>query len=361
MSARAACFWLSAAGGAWILVGYPAFLTVLRSRPWPTTSRLPRVSVLIPAYREHEGLRRKLRGLGDLDYPGERLEVVVAVDEDEELARVAEATFPAAVVIFSSERAGKALAINRAVSASHGEIILMTDANNVLQPQSVRAAIRHFGDPSVWAVAGRRGEEGSAYDSYEDLIRRLETRSGSVAAASGEFIAVRRERFVDFPPGIVNDDFWLLCQLVRGGGRVVYEPAASSTEEALSQRAERVRRSRMGAGRTLLLSEMRGLPAAFVFRVLSHKYGRLALPFLLVVALASSLSLVRRPTYAVLAVTQGAAYGLGALALAGRAPGGRPGRLARACAQFMLGNAAVGVGVLRGLRGRQSVRWEPVT
>ena len=101
----------------------------------------------------------------------------------------------------------------------------MTDANNLLAPASVRAAVRHFADPEV--LGGRPGgaaRHGSAYDRYEDLLRRLETRSGSVAAMSGEFMAVRRERLPPFPEGVVNDDFWLLCQLVRGGGRVVYEP-----------------------------------------------------------------------------------------------------------------------------------------
>lgn len=361
MNGREACFWGSSAVCAWVLVGYPAALSLLPPRPWRRSGKLPSASVVIPAYREREGLRRKLVALRELDYPRERLEVVVAVDEDEELVRIAESAFPGAVVSFSRERGGKALAINRAVAASRGEIIVMTDANNVLDQHSVRIAVRHFGDPSVWAVAGRRGEQDSAYDSYEHLIRRLETRSGSVAAASGEFMAVRRERFATFPPGIVNDDFWLLCRLVGGGGRVVYEPAASSSEEALSQRAEHTRRSRMGAGRVMLFSELRGLPAGFAFRTMSHKYGRLALPFLLVAALGSSLSLGRRSGYAALAAIQVAAYGLGSLALAGRAPAGPPGRVARACAQFMTGNAAVAVGVVRAVRGRQSVRWESVT
>ena len=360
MTVREAILGLSVAGSAWVLVGYPACLAAMPARPPRRSESLPTVSVIVPAYREREGLRRKLAALRELDYPNDRLEVLVPVDEDEGLVRIAEEAYPCASVLFTTDRGGKALAINRALAVARGDVIVMTDANNVLDAASIRSAVRHLADPTVWAVAGRRGERESAYDRYEDLIRRLEARSGSVAAASGEFMAVLRDRFPRFPEGIVNDDFWLLCQLVRAGGRVMYEPGAVSIEEPLAPRAEHARRSRMGAGRVMLAAELRGLPPAFVFRVLSHKYARLALPFMLLATLTSSLSLARRPPYAALAAIQSGIYALGGLALAGRAPAGRSGRVAKASAQLMLGNASIAIGVLRALRGGQSVRWDPV-
>src|SRR3712207_8856981 len=97
---------------------------------------------------------------------------------------------------------------------------------------------------------------------------------------SGEFMAVRRDLLPPFPKGIVNDDLWLLCQLVRGGGRVVYEPEAASEEGGLGAAAELERRSRIGAGRAMLVRELHGLPTGFAVRLVSHKFGRLALPFL---------------------------------------------------------------------------------
>jgi hypothetical protein len=286
--------------------------------------------------------------------------VLVAIDGDEELARLAAAAYPRAHVLFSPERGGKASGLNRAIERATGDVVVMTDANNPLDRGALRAALRHFADPSIWAVAGRRGESGSAYDRYEDAIRRLESRSGSVAAMSGEFMAARRERLAPFPEDVVNDDFWLLCRLVRDGGRVVYEPDAASEEPAPSAKGEVARRTRMGAGRIAAAGELRGLPVGFAARVVSHKLGRLALPFLLLGALVSSLALARRPGHRMLALAQVAAYGAGGLAAAGISPPGPAGRLTRALGQFTLGNAAVGLGVLRSLRGRQSVVWEPV-
>lgn len=354
-------FWGAATAAAWVLIGYPLSLRALPQRPWRTDESLqPRVSIIVPAFRERETLPRKLRALAALDYPAELIEVLVPVDGDPELARLAEEAAPAAMVLFSAERGGKAAGLNRALARATGEIVLMTDANNLLAPGSLHSAIRHFADPAIWAVGGRRGEAGSAYDRYEDVIRVAESRSGSVAAMSGEFMAVRRERMPRFPSGVVNDDFWLLCTLVRAGGRVVYEPLSASEEPPPSRRGEVARRSRMGAGRLMAAGELRGLPRGFAMRIVSHKLGRLALPFLLLACLLASLGLSSRPFYRGLAATQVGAYGAGALAAAGIAPPGRLGRLFRGLGQFTLGNAAVALGVLRGLRGRQSEVWEAV-
>jgi biofilm PGA synthesis N-glycosyltransferase PgaC len=362
VSPRTLVFRASAGAAAWVLAGYPAVLRLLPARPWTQREdgEPPHVTLVIPAYREREALRAKLIALDALDYPRDRLEVIVTVDEDEALAALAREARPDARVSFAAERAGKAAAMNRALREATGEIVVMTDANNLLEAGTLRAAVRHFADPSVWAVAGKRGERGSAYDRYEDLLRRLETRSGSTAAMSGELMAVRRERLDAFPPDVVNDDFWLLCKLVREGGRVIYEPRACSLEPELDATAEVARRSRMGAGRVMALGELRNLPPGFAWRAASHKFGRLLLPFALLGALASSLALWRRRRYRLLALLQLGAYGVGAAAARGVVPPGPLGRVARMLGQFTLGNAAVAIGVVRGLRRRQSTRWEPV-
>jgi hypothetical protein len=116
----------------------------------------------------------------------------------------------------------------------------------------------------------------------------------------------------------------------------------------------------MTAGRVMALSELESLPPGFAWRALSHKYGRLALPFLLLALLVSSLTLVRRRPYRLAAAAQGGAYLTGALATAGVVPPGRAGRVARAAGQFTLGNVAVALGVIRGVRRRQGVTWDPV-
>jgi poly-beta-1,6-N-acetyl-D-glucosamine synthase len=354
-------FWASATGAGWILLGYPLSLLLRRGRPWRIDPEWrPRVSILIPAYREREALPVKLRGLADLDYPATFVQVLIAIDGDAELARIAAEAAPEATVSFATERNGKAAGINRALAQADGEIVVMTDANNVLAPGSLKAAIRHFADPGIWAVAGRRGEVGSAYDRYEDLIRVQESRSGSVAAMSGEFVAVRRERMPEFPDGIVNDDFWLLCHLVAAGGRVVYDPAAGSLEAGPSLQGELARRTRMGAGRVAGFGALREVPPSFAFRLASHKFGRLALPFLLGANLLAAVGLSSRPGYGAVAAGELAAGAAAGAATAGIVPPGPVGRVVRMLGQFVVGNYAVAKGVIRGLGEGQSANWEPV-
>jgi hypothetical protein len=354
-------FAASAAAGGWVLAGYPLALAALPARPWRTDGATPSVSVVVPAFREREALRAKLEAMAGLDYPADRLQVLVAVDEDRELVDVVRAARPEAQVLFEAERGGKSAALTRALRAATGDVVVFTDANNVLEPSSLRAAVRHFADPAIWAVAGRRGESGSAYDRYEDVLRRLESRSGSVAAMSGEFMAVRRERVPGWPSDVVNDDFWLLCHLVRGGGRVVYEPAAGSTESALPVDAEVRRRSRMGAGRVMLARELRDLPRGFGWRAVSHKFGRLVLPVAMAGALVSSLAGSRDRRLRAATAAQAGVYAVGGLAAAGVLPPGPARPVAKAAGQFVVGNVAVGMGIVRALRGRQTVRWDPVT
>ncbi len=362
MIAAVIAFWGCLAGAGWVLAGYPLALTIRPRRPWHSAAgqEPPMVSLIVPGYREREALPRKLQALATLDYPADRIEILVPVDGDEELARLVREASPSAQLLFSAEREGKAAAMNRALEHVRGDVVVMTDANNLLETGSLRAAMRHFADPAIWAVAGRRGEIGSAYDRYEDLIRQLESRSGSVAAMSGEFMAVRRERMPSFPEGVVNDDFWLLCRLVRDGGRVVYEPGAGSVEPPPSARGEVARRSRMGAGRAMAIGELRGLPPGFALRIVSHKLGRLALPFFLLGILLSSVALSGSAGYRAAAGAQLAGYGIGGLAAAGVAPPGRLGRACRALGQFVLGNVAVALGVLRAARRHQQVTWDPV-
>ncbi len=361
----AASFWLSAAAAGWVLGGYPAYLALRPARRGGIGKGAPgdvepTVSIVVPTYREFDTMPDKVRALARLDYPRERVQVIVAVDGDPDLAEAARAADPAAEIVLLPRRSGKAAAINEALGRARGEILVLTDANNLLAPGSVRAAAAHFADPQVWAVAGQREESGSAYDRYEDLVRRLEARSGSVAAMSGDFIAVRAERMPPLPLGIVNEDLWLLLALVRAGGRVTYEPRASSLEPALSTAAEVTRRSRIGAGRLMLASELRGLPPGYAGRVLSHKYGRLALPFLMIAALLSSLRLRASEPYRAAAAAQLGLYGLALLAIAGVEPPGRAGLPSRAARQLVVGNAAVAIGVVRALRGRQDARWDAV-
>ena len=171
-----ALFWTSGAATAWVLAGYPAALGLLPRRPWTPGEDLPRVSVVIAAYREREQLAEKLRALSDQDYPADRLQLIVVVDEDRTTAELAREARADAIVLFAEERGGKPAALNRGIAAADGDVVLMTDANNMLEPGSLRAALRHSAIPRSppWPAAVASG---AAYDRYESMIRTLETRS----------------------------------------------------------------------------------------------------------------------------------------------------------------------------------------
>lgn len=357
---RAVGFWASLGGVLWLLFGYPASLLLLRERRWARGELEPTVTVLVPTYYEREALPLKLRSIEALDYPREQLQVVVAVDGSAELAEIAKAELPWADVVLVPERSGKPTALNHGLEVATGEIVVLTDAHNPLDEQSLRQAIQHFADDEIWAVTGRCIEQGSAYDRYENFLRRLESRSGSVAGMFGGFSAVRREKIPEFPPEVVNEDLWLLCSLVGEGGRVIYEPAASSVEPSLETRHEVERRTRISAGRLMLLNDIRGLPPTFLWRVATHKLGRLVLPFFLLGTLGFSASLSRRRGYRLIALVQALAYGLGTLDAMGRKPPLVPRSLSGMLRQFVLGNFAAGAGVVRAMRRRQSNLWARV-
>lgn len=350
-------FWLGAGLAGWTLAGYPLALLLAAPRPWLRSPRLPSVSIVVPAYCEVDELPQKLSALVSLDYPADLLEVIVVVSGNPRLAKLARAASARAVVLEEPERAGKAAALNRGIAEASGELVLLTDANNILDRGTVRACARHFGDPQVWGVVGRRGESGSLYDTYEDLVRRLESSSGSVAAGSGELFAVRRDRLPRFPAGVVNDDLWLSAELARHGGRVVYEPAATSTEPALGRHAELERRTRIGAGRAMLTGHLLATPPGVRWRFVSHKLLRLALPAALVSMLAGAIAASvtapaqSRRRWRIAALVQLAAY---AAALR------RSGSEQSPATQVVLGNVATARGVARAARGRQGVRWERV-
>jgi len=360
MPVRETVTWGCGAGAAWILGGYAAALALLPARDWERDDSRPTVTVLLPTYREHNLLPNKLRSLAALEYPAECLEIIVVCDGDAGLAQIAREALPQVTVLVQDERQGKPAALNRGLDVARGEILLLTDAHTPLAPGSLLAAVRHFADHRIKGVSGRWAETGSVYDAYEHVLRGLESRSGSVAGVFGGFFAVRREDVGRFPVDVINDDLWLLCRLIRAGGRVIYEPDAISTEAPLDAGSELERRARIAAGRAMLAAEMADLPWGFRWRLGTHKFGRLALPFLLLGMLVSSLTLARRGPYRALASAQLAGYAVGGLAAAGVTPPPPGRRIAKAAGQFLLGNVATARGVVRALRRKQDVLWRAV-
>src|SRR6266540_4094347 len=301
-------FWLSVAMILYVYFGYPILLGVLASlRPKPSAypNHTPRVTLLIAAYNEAEVITQKLQNTVLLDYPREKLQILVAADgSTDETANIVSGYQGRSVELsYSPERHGKMAAINNAMAKARGEIIVMSDANNLYSPQTIKELVKPFYIPEIGAVSGakhiiegdgRLGESEGLYWNYEAWIKEQETRLGCCTAVSGEIYAFRSKLYAPPPDEIINDDFYMLMNIVKKGYRAVYVPEAQSYERiSLTSQDEIERRTRMVAGRFQAIA-LAGklLPSnrpLIVWQVISHKFMRPLIPFAMMLMFVTSL------------------------------------------------------------------------
>ncbi len=373
-------FWGSGALLAWAYAGFPALVLLrgaLRPRQYAAATHTPSVAIVVAAHNEAETIERKLDNLASLDYPRERLEVIVASDGSTDGTEKAVRRCGAAGVrLLSLPRSGKATALNAAVAATSADVVVFTDANSMLQADAIRALVRPLADPDVGGVAGdqrytRDGEtEGTAvgerdYWSFDRALKRAQSASGSIVGATGALYAVRRELVAPIPDGVA-DDFYVSLAVVGRGARLVFEPEAVAHEPVAPSATREFRR------RTRVLT--RGLRCIFVMRRLLNprRHGFFAIQLLSqklllrvsVVPLGAmtltSIALVRQARiYRLAAAGQAVFFGLGLVGLA--APRSRLARrrLVALPAYFCLVNAAQTAALWNLARGRTVDRWEP--
>jgi cellulose synthase/poly-beta-1,6-N-acetylglucosamine synthase-like glycosyltransferase len=303
----AVVFWLSALSVLWTYAGYPLLMLGLaryRPRPHRREPICPTVSLIIPAYNEEAVIAQKLQNALGLDYPMDRLEIIVVADgsTDKTVEIAQEFTKYGVQVLFQAERRGKIAAMNRAVPWAQGEILVFSDANAMMDPSSLRAIVRNFADPQVGCISGEKrvrpdrhvhahGE--SAYWRYEAQVKKAESLASTAIGAVGEFFAIRRELYRPLREDCVIEDFVLSMQLVMDGWRVVYEPEAVAWEEpSPSLRSEWERRARIGAGGFQATGQLLGIfsprYALVAFQFLSHKLLRWLAPFFMLTAWISA-------------------------------------------------------------------------
>src|SRR5262249_37865230 len=361
---------------AFIYAGYPALmfaLSLMLRRPVRRDDITPRVSVIIAAYNEERDIEAKLKNTLALDYPSDRMEIIVAsdcsTDRTDEIVR----SFRAHGVILRRQpgRFGKTIAQNRAAKAASGEILVFSDATTMYEPDAIRKIVRSFAGPEVGCVAGQLiymdasssavGTGCRSYWGYEKFLRRCESDVGSLVGVSGCLYAVRRICHAQLASDMI-DDFAIAAEIHLRGLRVVYEPEAIAVEDT-NRRAKDEFRMRVRVVKQTLSALHRyrhTLDPLFAFQIIAHKALRYAIPFLLIVALAAS----------------GLAGGsvdwlrfafLGQLALYGAAIVGGVGELLKVKLgpmaipyYFVLVNAASLVAFLKALRGETYVTWEPV-
>jgi cellulose synthase/poly-beta-1,6-N-acetylglucosamine synthase-like glycosyltransferase len=300
-------FWVSLAALVWTHVGYAlatALAARMRRRRVDAREIEPSVSVVVAAHNESDVIERRVRNLLDLDYPRERIEVVVASDAstdgtDEVVERLA--AEDARVKLVRCERGGKVAAQNRGVGESTGEIVAFSDANALWQRDALRKLVRSFADPAVGYVTGRASYEAAdgtnregAYWRFELWLRAQESRLGSVTAGNGPIYAVRRSDWVDVQPWC-GHDLGLPYLMVQRGRRAVYDPDAVSVEKPSRDIEDEYRRKvRMlrGAWVHVFRGMLRRVGPVYFVELISHRLLRYASGILHLVLLGSSIALV---------------------------------------------------------------------
>ena len=377
-----AAFWVSAGLIVYTYLLFPALL-VLRARlfrkPFRTGDDRPRVSVLVAAYNEAAMIVDRIRNLRELDYPRDRVEIVVAsdgsTDGTDDAVRAA-ADEDDGIRLLSLPRGGKGAALNAAAEAATGELLVFTDANTVFAPGALAGLVRPFADPDVGGAAGDqvylRGDAPSAtadgeraYWNFDRRMKAAQGRAGSVTSATGAIYAIRRPLFRPIPAGTM-DDFMVSTGVVAQGRRLVFVPEAVAFEPVATGRgveySRKVRIIAQGlravlARRELLNPFRHGFYALQLF---SHKVLRrlVAVP-LVGLLVASPLLWSQGLAYQAATAAQAAFYGWAAVGwLLRGTPLGRK-KAFTLPYFFCLVNVAALAAVVKILRGQSLLRWEP--
>lgn len=327
-------FFASTALVAYHYLLYPGAVILLARfrRPGPPTqtrsgdgAQLPFVTMVIAAYNEERVIEGKLENTLSLDYPSERLRVIVAAHGSSDRTAELAGRFQShgVTVLHDPVRRGKTAALNRAVEAATSEIVLFSDANNHFNADALKQLVRHFDDPSVGGVCGLKQVYATAdresavgdgmYWRYESAIKIAESQLGSITTADGEIFAIRRALYRPLDESLINDDTAITIELVRNNYRVLYEPAARSYEQASIRIEDDFNvKVRMVSGGFQTLSRYWRLLIpprnAFAWAFFSHKVLRwLAVEFLILM-LVCSLLLVAQPFFQVMLLAQVAFY-----------------------------------------------------
>jgi len=368
-------FWSGVAIVAYAYVGYLGWLWVrarVRRRPVKRAAFEPTVSLVMVVRNEEEVLPNKLENLARLDYPSDRLEIVIvsdgSTDATEQILRAHSQKEPRLRVLSSAQAKGKASGLNDAMAVLKGEIVVFTDARQQIEPGAVRLLMENFADPSVGCVSGElmlgdphSGETALGMGLYwriEKRIRDLEAISGSEVGATGALYAVRRSLLVPLPQGTILDDVYLPMSVARQGSRVVFEGRARAWDVPdLGGPREFSRKVRTLNGNYQLLQLapwLLGGENPIRFEFISHKLLRLVVPFALVAILATSIFLTGT-VYRATLVLQLVFYGLSALAMTRVVSRGPVARAAQAASTFVILNTAAVVAFANFVLGRKGV------
>ena len=372
-------FWLSV-----IVLGYTYFLyplviwlagSLFEKKHLSDEDYFPPVSIIIPAYNEQDCIEEKILNSLQLDYPADKLEIIVSSDNSEDGTAEIVRKYLDRGVKFNDfkQRAGKMGVLNKTVPAAGGEILLFTDANAMFDKQVVKKMVRHFADSQVGCVSGAKiipqGNSPSAegeglYWRWESFLKEQESRFSSCAGADGAVYAVRKSLY-PFPRDdvIIMDDLAVSLKIIAKGYRCIYDPEAKAYEHSNTGIVEEFRRKgRILAGAITVLRDLSRLlrPGSPIFwQLWSHKVLRWACICFMGLAFFSNIFLASSFPYRLFLFGQSLFYGCALLGFGFESHGQRK-RLFYIPFYFVLFNLAQLFGLIFYLRGEYRPAWEKI-
>lgn len=229
----------------YVLFGFVVILvSFLFKKRHFTNDDCPPISFIIAAYNEEKVIAQKIQNDLQLDYPQEKLEIIVVSDgSTDSTPQIVESYSNQGVrSLFNPQRMGKIAALNRAVETAKGDLLVFSDANSMFRTNALKKLVRHFADSSIGGVCGqktvlsnsqRKASLGdSLYWKYESALKQAESNLGSIPTADGEIFSMRRKDYVPIDPKIINDDTAITLNLISKKLRVIYDKEAITEEEA---------------------------------------------------------------------------------------------------------------------------------
>jgi cellulose synthase/poly-beta-1,6-N-acetylglucosamine synthase-like glycosyltransferase len=348
-------------------------LAIFKDKPVKKGIIQPFVSLVIPAYNEEMVIEQKIKNALSLDYPKEKLEIIVVSDgSTDATADIIRKYISEGIKLFDFPlRRGKPAVLNEVIPQAKGEIIVFSDASSIFKKDALEKLVRNFCDSQVGCVCGDykfgytdsslRGKGESLFVKYELFLKRKEAQVGSVLGLHGAIYAIRKELYTVLKINTINDDYIIPAKIVENGFRSVFEAEAIAYEiQKVNVEKEFRRRIRISIGNwqqlTQLKSLLNPLRGMIFIEFMSHKVLRSSTPVLLFILFFSN-TLIHEMTYRLIFLGQVLFY---LIAIMGYLLEQKKVyfKLFYAPFYFCMSNLAVAIGFLKFLSGKQEVKWQ---
>ena len=286
------CFWLSLFIVFYTYLGYGMilfFLVKMKAlfrvkNAQRTNEPLPGVTVLVAAYNEADFIEEKIKNCLQFDYPADKIHFLFVTDGSDDGTPDKVKQFPQVQLLHQSERKGKIAATNRAMPFVKTPIVVFTDANTVVNKETIRLMVRHYDDPKTGVVAGEKrifvkekdtasGAGEGIYWKYESKLKKWDSELYSVVGAAGELFSIRTALFEPVPSDTIVEDFFMTMSIAKKGYRIIYEPEACAMEGPSASVGEELKRKiRIAAGGMQAVARLATLLNPLKYGVLSFQY-----------------------------------------------------------------------------------------